>query len=79
MLKQHYFLITTEIEFRRGKKLWQERAIWLEYIFSEKPIAPGYYTFVVDYRGWGGSLVSYDVSYDRSLERFRGTCVVTDK
>jgi hypothetical protein len=56
MLKQHYFLITTEIEFRRGKKLWQERAIWLEYIFSEKPIALGHYTFVVDYRGWGGSL-----------------------
>jgi hypothetical protein len=68
-----------EIEFRRGKKSWQEKTVWLEYIFSEQPIAPGHYTFSVDYRGRGGWLVSYSVSYDRSLELFRGACIVIVK
>jgi len=68
-----------QIEFKRGKKLWREKTLWLEYVFSEKPIAPGHYTFTVDYRGRGGWLLSYDVSYNQSSERFRGTCVVTDK
>jgi hypothetical protein len=67
-----------EIEFRREKKRWREKTSWLEYIFSKKAVAPGHYTFTVDYRGRGGSLVAYDVAYNRALERFRGTCVVTD-
>jgi len=68
-----------EIEFRRGKERWTEKSVWLEYIFAEKPTAPGHFSFTVDYRGRGGSLVSYEVSYDQSLERFRGTCAVMEK
>jgi len=68
-----------EIEYRRGKEAWEEKSLWLEYIFSKKPITPGHYSFEVDYRGRGGSLVSYVISYDQSSERFRGTCAVTDK
>jgi hypothetical protein len=75
--QDHVIQYPLQISFRRRKTLWQEKTTWLEYIFAEKPVAPGHYNFTIDYRGRGGSLLAYDVSYDRVLERFRGTCVVT--
>jgi len=72
----HYPL---EIKYRRGEKAWAKKSLWLEYIFAKKPITPGHYSFEVDYRGRGGSVQSYVISYDQSLERFRGTCAVTIK
>lgn len=68
-----------DVEFKGDKKTWRETSVWLEYIFSEKPIAPGHYRFKVDYRGRGGWLVAYDITYDPTLERFRGMCDVTEK
>jgi hypothetical protein len=68
-----------DVKFTRGKESWREESLWLEYIFSKKPVAPGHYRFEVDYRGRGGSLLLYDVIYDKASERFHGTCVVTDQ
>ena len=68
-----------DVKFAKGRESWREESLWLEYIFSEKPAAPGHYRFEVDYRGRGGSLLSYDVIYDKASERFRGTCVITDQ
>ncbi|HME42129.1 MAG TPA: hypothetical protein VKF36_03500 [Syntrophorhabdales bacterium] len=68
-----------DVKFTKDKESWREESLWLEYIFSEKPVAPGHYRFKVDYRGRGGSLLSYDVKYDKASERFHGTCVITDR
>jgi hypothetical protein len=68
-----------DVKFAKGKESWREESLWLEYIFSKKPISPGDYRFEVDYRGRGGSLLSYDVIYDKASERFHGTCVITDQ
>lgn len=67
------------IELKGENKTWSETSVWREYVFSEKPITPGHYRFEVDYRGRGGWLVAYDISYDSKIERFRGTCHVTEK
>lgn len=67
------------IAFKGESKAWSETSVWLEYVFSEKPITPGHYRFEVDYRGRGGWLVAYDITYNPTIERFQGTCRVTEK
>jgi hypothetical protein len=46
---------------------------WVDYLFSEKPIRPGYWRYQIDYTGRGGTLDSYDVYYDPAHEKFFGT------
>jgi hypothetical protein len=46
---------------------------WIDYLFSEKPVQPGYWKYEIDYRGRGGALDQYEIRYDPALERFYGT------
>lgn len=52
---------------------------WLDYLFSEKPIAPGHWKYEVDYRGRGGWLERYDIRYNARTERFEGTIVTEER
>ena len=46
---------------------------WVDYLFATSPTRPGRWSYQIDYRGRLGTLDSYDVRYDPSLEKFFGT------
>lgn len=48
---------------------------WADYLFSQKPIRPGYWKYEIDYRGRGGTLDQYEIRYNKQAERFEGTLV----
>jgi hypothetical protein len=54
-----------------------ESLSWCDYLFSEKPISPGYWKYEVDYRGRGGPLDKYEIRYDTQHEMFVGKLVWT--
>jgi hypothetical protein len=56
-----------------GVKREMEVLDWVDYLFSEKQVSPGYWKFEIDYRGRGGSLDRYEVRYNSRAERFEGT------
>ena len=59
-----------------GKKA-TEVLNWVDYLFNERPAAPGLWKFEIDYRGRGGSLDRYEVRYNMQAERFEGTLTQT--
>ena len=52
-----------------------ETLFWIDYLFSYKPQSPRYWKYEIDYRGRGGSLDKWEVTYDQRQERFHGTVV----
>jgi hypothetical protein len=50
---------------------------WVEYLFAETPVKPGYWRYQIDGTGRGGSLTSYEIRYDAAKERFTGKVVST--
>lgn len=48
---------------------------WADYLFSQKPLRPGYWKYEIDYRGRGGTLDQYEIRYNNLAERFEGTLV----
>ncbi len=48
---------------------------WLDYLFSKKPIGPGYWRYEIDYRGRDGTLDKFTVRYDRSREKFTANVI----
>jgi hypothetical protein len=54
-----------------------ESLSWCDYLFSEKPISPGHWKYVIDYRGRGGPLDKYEIRYDTQHEMFVGKLVWT--
>jgi hypothetical protein len=69
----------TELTIEEGNKRSTVMMRWVDYLFSEKPIAPGQWRYEIDYRGRGGSLDHYEIRYDRRRERFEGTLVSTQE
>lgn len=66
----------TELTTHQGNNRSTAVVRWVDYLFSKKPSAPGYWKYEIDYRGRGGSLDSYEIRYDRERERFEGKLVV---
>ncbi|HMV51098.1 MAG TPA: hypothetical protein PLD20_04935 [Blastocatellia bacterium] len=52
-----------------------ETWLWVDYLFSKKPIAPGKWKYEIDYRGRAGTLDSFVIEYDKKARKFRGTLV----
>ena len=50
-----------------------ETWLWVDYLFSKKPIAPGKWKYEIDYRGCAGTLDSFVIEYDKKARKFRGT------
>lgn len=60
------------IEVVQGDKRMTEVMNWVDYLFSKKPVSPGYWKYEIDYRGRGGSLDKYEIRYNAKAERFEG-------
>lgn len=45
---------------------------WPDYLFTQKPLRPGYWKYEIDYRGRGGSLDKWEIRYNPRLEAFEG-------
>jgi hypothetical protein len=58
---------------RRSGKPKVEDQVWIDYLFSEKPVRPGHWKYKIDYSGRGGCDDSYDLRYNRARETFVGT------
>jgi hypothetical protein len=65
----------TQLTSYEGDKRATVQTRWVDYLFSKKPSAPGYWKYEIDYRGRGGSLDRYEIRYDRERERFEGKLV----
>lgn len=63
------------LEVKGDEKQSTEVSHWCDYLFSEKPKAPGYWKYEIDYRGRGGSLYEYEIRYNARREMFEGTDV----
>jgi hypothetical protein len=70
---QYQTVLTAQDEKKRSTDVLS----WVDYLFSRKPDAPGYWKYEIDYRGRGGSLDRYEIRYDRQRERFEGKLVST--
>lgn len=46
---------------------------WIDYLFSKKPVRPGYWNYEIDYRGRGGPLEKWNIRYNAEKEQFEGT------
>lgn len=55
----------------------KQQEFWLQSLFAEKPMRPGYWDYQVDSRGCGGALTHYQVTFDAAQEEFRA--IVTRK
>jgi hypothetical protein len=68
-----------ELRMSGGGKVRTETNLWVDYLFSYKPVSPGRWTYEIDYRGRAGSLDAYDIRYVPAEERFRGTLAWTEE
>jgi len=64
------YAVRLETEYAGEKTT--ESLNWVDYLFAKEPVAPGRWKYDVDYRGRGGTLDSYEVSYNAEAERFEG-------
>jgi len=60
-----------------GAKRTTKVSPWADYLFSRKPLRPGYWKYEVDYRGRGGSFDKWEVRYNRAMEQFEGKLILT--
>ena len=67
---------SAEIEVISGAERTTEKMYWVDYLFSSKPVRPGYWKYEIDYRGRGGSLAKHEVRYNARRERFEGKVVL---
>ncbi len=61
----------------RDKKKSTRTALWVDYLFSQRPERPGFWKYSIDYRGRGGTLDTYEVRYLPPEEKFTGRLTLT--
>jgi hypothetical protein len=61
------------LEVVEGSKRSTSTSSWADYLFSKKPLRPGFWKYEIDYRGRAGSLDKWEVRYDPVKEQFVGT------
>jgi len=49
---------------------------WADYLFSKKPLRPGFWRYEIDYRGRAGSLDKWEVRYNALKEQFEGRLTI---
>lgn len=67
---------TASIEVVHGEERATETINWVDYLFSQKPVSPGYWKYEIDYRGRGGSLDKYEIRYNAKAKRFEGKLTI---
>ena len=68
-----------ELRVSGDGKTQTETRLWVDYLFSYKPVSPRRWVYQIDYRGRAGSLDAYDIRYIPAEERFRGTLACTEE
>ena len=69
----HYPISLVVVE---GNKQSHRKLFWADYLFTRKPLQPGYWKYEIDYSGRGGTLDTWEVRYKRAQERFEGKVIV---
>jgi hypothetical protein len=64
------------LEVIEGSRHSNSVSTWADYLFSNKPLRPGYWKYEIDYRGRAGSLDQWEVRYNPAKERFEGKLIV---
>jgi hypothetical protein len=64
------------LEVLEGAKSSTTVTPWGDYLFSSKPVRPGYWKYEIDYRGRGGSLDKWEVRYNPAREQFEGKLTI---
>jgi hypothetical protein len=64
------------LELIEGSKHSTSVTRWADYLFSKKPLRPGFWKYEIDYRGRAGSLDKWEVRYDPAREQFEGKLTV---
>ena len=62
----------TVLHVSEGEKTHTDTMKWVDYLFSEKPAAPGHWKYKIDYRGRCGTLDDYDIRFVAATRRFEG-------
>ena len=65
-----------KLDVNEGGKHTERISPWADYLFSKKPVRPGYWKYEIDYRGRAGSLDKYEVRYNAAREEFEGTLTI---
>ena len=65
-----------KLETIEGSNHSNKVELWAEYLFSEKPVRPGYWKYQIDYRGRAGSLDKWEVRYNPAKEQFEGRLTI---
>ena len=63
----------THLKVSDGKKTSTQVLRWVDYLFGQKAVKPGFWQYEIDYRGRGGTLDKYEIRYNPKQERFEGT------
>jgi hypothetical protein len=64
------------LELHEGANSSNTVTPWGYYLFSSKPVQPGYWKYEIDYRGRGGSLNHWEVRYNPTREEFEGKLTI---
>lgn len=64
------------LEVIEGTKHSTRSSPWADYLFSRKPLRPGFWKYEIDYRGRGGSLDKWEVRYNPAKELFEGKLTI---
>ena len=65
-----------DLDVVEGTKRSKSSSGWADYLFSKKPLRPGYWKYSIDYRGRAGTLDKWEVKYNRAKERFEGKLTI---
>jgi len=60
-----------------GKRKSTRTALWVDYLFSQRPERPGFWKYAIDYTGRAGTLDAYEVRYRPAEEKFSGQLIST--
>jgi hypothetical protein len=64
------------LEVTEGSNHSTRTTPWADYLFSKKPLSPGFWKYEIDYRGRAGSLDKWEVHYNAGRERFEGKLII---
>lgn len=67
-----------KLDVIEGKKRSSRTSLWADYLVGQKPKAPRYWKYEIDYRGRAGTLDKWEVRYNAAREQFEGTLTIIE-
>jgi hypothetical protein len=66
-----------QLDVIEGSKHSSRVTPWADYLFSKKPVRPGYWKYEIDYRGRAGTLDKWEIRYNPAKEQFEGKLIIS--